>query len=113
MRLTIVQPKTERAAVQGTRMAGRLARNYSCPKRFGYRFVRGLTCVLVLLIPMKAEIACARAAIKALPPLRLGNFRAAFNCLARIFMCRLRVMWLIAAAFCQRLIFGKVVLEML
>jgi hypothetical protein len=92
-----------------------VAWKYFCPKIFGSRFVRGVTCMLVLLIPMKAEIigACAAIKIEVLPSLRRGSFRYAFNCLFRIFKYRLKIMWLIAAEMWRRLIFGKSVLQLL
>jgi len=89
--------------------------NYSCPRIFGHAFIRGLTCMLVLPIPMKAEIICAFAVIKVevLPSLRRGSFRSAFGSLVRIFRGRLIIARRIAGEFLRRLIFGKVVLKIL
>jgi Sulfotransferase family len=103
---------TDRALLYAMLYEDFIAWNYPCPKIFRHTLVRGLTFVLLLLIPMKAEIICARAAIKALPPIRHGNLQAVFICISRILMCRLGVMWLVADAFCRRCILEKVVLKL-
>jgi Sulfotransferase family len=92
-----------------------VAWNYFCPKIFGHALVRGLICILVLLIPMKAEIIGARATIKmqVRPSLRLENFQSVFGCLFRIFVCRLSMIWNVAGELCRRIIFGKSVLKLL
>ena len=92
-----------------------VAWNYSCPKIFGHALVRGLMCILVLLIPMKAEVIGARATIKmqVRPSLKLENFQSAFGCLFRIFVCPLSMIWNVAGELCRRIIFGKAVLKLL
>jgi hypothetical protein len=89
--------------------------NYSCPKIFRHALIRGLTCMLLLLLPMKVEIigACAIIKIEVLPSLRRGRLWFAFKCLTRIFRRRLTIMGRVAAEFCRRLIFKKAVLEIL
>jgi hypothetical protein len=42
-----------------------VAWSYSCPKIFGNALVRGLTCLLIFLIPMKTEAISACAVVKA------------------------------------------------
>jgi hypothetical protein len=92
-----------------------VAWNYSCPKIFGNALVRGLTCLLIFLIPMKTETISACAIIKAqvLPSLRHGDFRLAFKSLFGIFRCRLAMIYCVTSEIWRRLIFGKTVLEIL
>jgi hypothetical protein len=92
-----------------------VAWNYSCPKIFGHRLVRGLTCMLVLPIPMKTEVIRAWAAIKdqVFPSLMRGRLLFAFKCLFGIFRWRLSIMRLIVVEFYRRVFLGKTVLEIL
>jgi hypothetical protein len=89
-----------------------MAWNYPCPNIFKHALVRILTCLLVLLIPMKIEIIAARRLIKKLPPLRCGGIRYAINGLVRIVICRVAIMSLLAVDLCRRLAFGKKVLKL-
>jgi hypothetical protein len=89
-----------------------VAWNYPCPNIFKHALVRVLTCMLVLLIPMKIEIIAAGRFIKELPFLRRGGFRYAVNGLVQIFSCRVAIMSLLAVELYRRLAFGKKVLEM-
>ena len=84
-----------------------VAWNYPCPNIFKHALVRILTCMLVLLIPMKIEIIAARTLIKERPSLRRGGFRYAIKFLVRIFICRVGIMSLLAVDLCKRLVFQK------
>jgi Sulfotransferase family len=90
-----------------------VAWDYYCPKIFRHALVRGLTCMLLLPVPWKAEIISARATItlRVLPSLRRGDFWFAFKGLFRVFRRRLAIMWEIASEICRRLVGGKAVLE--
>jgi len=92
-----------------------VAWNYSCPTIFANALIRGLTFMVVLPIPMEAEIARAWATLKVdvVPSLGRGNLYFAFKCLVRIFRWRLSMMRLLVAEFCGRLFFGKAVLEII
>jgi len=84
--------------------------NYPCPNIFKHALIRVLTCMLVLLIPMKIEIIAARTSIKQIPS---RGFRYAINIVAQSFVCRVGIMTLLAVDLGRRLIFGKKVLELL
>jgi hypothetical protein len=86
---------------------GFVAWDYPCPKIFKHALVRVLTCVLVLLIPMKMEVIAARGFIKELPSLRSGGFRYAIKGLVQILICRLTIMSIVAVELCRRIAFGK------
>jgi hypothetical protein len=90
-----------------------VAWNYPCPNIFKHALVRFLTCMLVLLIPMKIEMIAACSLIKGLRSPRFGALRYAVNSLARIFICRVAIMSFVAVELCRRLAFGKKVLELL
>ena len=85
--------------------------NYSSPKIFGRPLVRLLTCMLLLLVPMKAEIIAVK--VHVLPPLKRGSFIVVCKCLYRILRCRLAIMRLVAAESRRRFIFGKDILKIL
>ena len=89
--------------------------NYPCPKIFRNVLVRGLTCMLVFLIPMKTEVISASTILKAhvLPSLRRGDFRLASESLFGIFRCRLAMIYSVTSEIWRRLVFGKTVLETL
>jgi hypothetical protein len=90
-----------------------VAWNYPRPNVFKFAMVRILTCMLVLLIPMKIEIIAACTLIKELSSLRSRGLRYAVNGLVRILICRVAIMSLVAVELCRRLAFGKNVLELL
>jgi hypothetical protein len=92
-----------------------VAWNYSCPKIFRHALVRGLTCMLLLPVPWRAEIISARVTItvRVLPSLRRGNLWFAFKGLLRVFARRVAIMWEITSGICRRLIDGKAVLKTL
>jgi hypothetical protein len=106
---------TDRALLFALFYENFVAWNYSCPKIFRHALVRGLTCMLLLPVPWKAEIISARVTIilRVLPSLRRGNFWFAFKGLFRVFRRRVAIMWEIASEICRRLIGGKAVLETL
>jgi hypothetical protein len=80
---------------------------YPCPKVFKHSLVRGLTCVLVVLIPTKMEIVAVRAFIAGiLSPRRLG-FRYAIKGLFQILICRLTIVSIVAVDMCRRLLFRR------
>jgi hypothetical protein len=86
-----------------------VAWNYPCPKIFKHAFVRVLTCIVVLLIPMKIEIITARTVLKSLPS---RGFRYTIKGLVRICLGRVAIMSLLAVELYRRLAFGKQVLEL-
>jgi hypothetical protein len=92
-----------------------VAWNYSISKIYRHASVRGLACILVLLIPMKTEAisACAVVKTQLLPSLRRGDFRLAFKSVVGICKCRLAMIYSIISEICRRLVFGKTVLEIL
>jgi hypothetical protein len=86
-----------------------LAWNYSCPRIFKHAVVRVLTCMLVLLVPMKIEIITARTVLKLLPS---RGFRDTLEGLVRICVGRVAIMSLLSVELYRRLVFGKQVLEL-
>ena len=92
-----------------------VAWDYSHPKSFRSAFVRGLTCILLLFIPMKAENKGAWAAMKIeiFPFQRRGKFSLARQSLFRVFKYRLKIMRRVAGEFCQRLFGGKTVFKII
>jgi SAM-dependent methyltransferase len=79
--------------------------NYSYPKIFSSSLVRGITCMLLLLIPTKMEIIAASPVIKlqVLPSLASGNLRMAVNQVARIIYYRLAMISIVATECFRRL----------
>jgi hypothetical protein len=86
-----------------------VAWNYPCPKIFKHASVRVLTCMLVLLVPMKIEIITAHKVLKLLPS---RGFRYTIKGLVRICIGRVATMSLLAVELYRRLAFGKQVLEL-
>jgi sulfotransferase family protein len=87
-----------------------VAWNYPCPKIFRHASVRILTCILVLLIPLKMEIISGCELIKSL---RSKGWRYGLNGIIRIFACRVGIMSLVVVELYRRIVLGKKVLEML
>jgi hypothetical protein len=87
-----------------------VAWDYTEPKIFRHALVRVLTCMLVLLIPMKIEIITARMVLKLLPSRRFGY---AIKGLLRVCIGRVAIMSLLAVDLYRRLVVGKQVLELL
>jgi len=87
--------------------------NYPCPKIFSRPFVRGITCMLLLLIPMKMEVitACAVIKLQVLPSLRSGNVRRAMNRVLQIVYYRLALMSVVATECFRRLRTKKILLQ--
>ena len=81
--------------------------SYPCPKLFKHVLVRGLTCVLGLLIPTKMEIVAARAFIGEILSSRCSGFRYAIKGSLQILICRLTIVLVIALGMCRLLPFGK------
>jgi hypothetical protein len=86
-----------------------VAWNYPCPRIFKHAFVRVLTSMVVLLIPMKIEIITVRTLLKSLPS---RGFRYTIKGLVRICLGRLAIVSLLAVELYRRLAFGKQVLEL-
>jgi hypothetical protein len=86
-----------------------VAWNYPCPRIFRHAWVRVLTCVLVLPIPMKIELITARTALKSLPS---RGFGYTIKGLVRVCIGRVVIMSLLAVELYRRLAFGKQVLEL-
>jgi hypothetical protein len=87
--------------------------NYPCPRIFRNPLVRGVTCMLLLLVPMKMEIIIASAVIRlqVLPSLRSGDIRFALGRSLRIVYCRLGIMYVVASECFQRLWAKKTLLR--
>jgi hypothetical protein len=86
-----------------------VAWNYPCPKVFKHASARILTCILVLLIPMKIEIITAGRVFKSLPS---RGFRYTIGGLVRICLGRVAIMSLLVVELYRRVVFGKQVLEL-
>jgi hypothetical protein len=82
-----------------------VAWNYPCPRIFKHAWVRALTCMLVLLVPMKIEIITAGMVFNLFPS------RDFFKGLTRICINRVAIVSLLAVELYRRLAFGKQVLE--
>jgi hypothetical protein len=85
-----------------------VAWNYSYPKFFRHASARVLTCMLVVLIPMKMELVSASELIKSLPSKGLRN---SMNGMLRICVCRVGIMSLVVVEIYRRIVMGKKVLE--
>jgi hypothetical protein len=86
-----------------------VAWNYFHPKVFRHAPARILTCMLVLLIPMKMEFVSAGVLVKTLPAKGLRN---AMNGMLRICLCRAGIVSLVIVELYRRIALGKKVLVM-
>ena len=84
--------------------------NYPCPKIFKHALVRVLTCLLLVLVPMKIEFITARMVFKLLPS---RNFRSVLKGFTQICMNRVAITSLLAVELYRRVTSGKQVLELL
>lgn len=87
-----------------------VAWNYPCPGIFRHAPVRILTCMLLLLIPLKMEIMSACGLFKLLPS---KGWRYGINGIIRILVCRAGIMSLVMVELYRRVVVGKKVLQML
>jgi hypothetical protein len=78
--------------------------NYPCPRIFRHSLVRILTCIFLLIIPMRIEVISARRVLKSREARDLGRG------LVRLCIVRAQVMLLFAVAFYRRMAFGILVL---
>jgi hypothetical protein len=78
--------------------------NYPCPKIFRHRMVRCAVFASLFLLPMKMEMVAARAVFKRriLPSLRQGNVARVIKSLFAMWVCRQRIIGLLAPVFFQR-----------
>jgi hypothetical protein len=80
--------------------------NYPCPRIFRHAPVRILTCLLLLLIPMRMEVILARRAMSSRDMRELGRG------LMRFCIGRAQIMLLLAVDLYRRLVFGTRVLPL-
>jgi hypothetical protein len=88
--------------------------NYPCPKIFRSSVIRCITCMLLLLIPMKPEVIAASATIRlqVLPALRSGKVRLAMMRAVQIVYYRFALMIVVATRCFRRLRAKKVLLQL-
>jgi hypothetical protein len=78
--------------------------NYPCPKMFKHALVRILTCILLLIIPMRIEVITARRIFKS------RDVRDVGRGLVRLCIVRAQIMMLLAVELYRRMAFGILVL---
>ena len=83
--------------------------DYAYPKRFALRWVRALCIVLVLVAPMRLEIASDAAMTSTLlrPALRNARFSVAVRTIWRLLLARIALRVLIFAELCRRIAVSK------
>jgi hypothetical protein len=80
--------------------------NYPCPRIMKHTLVRILTCILLVIIPMRTEVVAAGRVLKSL------NARDASRELVRLCIVRAQIMMLVAVELFRRIAFGILVLPL-
>jgi Sulfotransferase family len=97
---------TDRCLLSAVLYEDSAAWNYPCPKIFRHAPVRILTCLLLLLIPMRMEVTLVRGALTS------RDMREVGKGLVRFCIGRMQIMLLLGVDLYRRLVFGTRVLPL-
>jgi sulfotransferase family protein len=100
---------TDRCLIYAVLYEDFIAWDYPCPGIFKIAAARILVCAVFLIIPFRIELIVAASSFKSIPA---QGFRFGLKSLSRIIVCRLAIMFFLAAELSRRIVGQKEILSL-